>query len=50
MSRPGGHEAADSSADVTVGTFGAEYNSSPATTEYDKKTKSFLKLRKSQLA
>uniref|UniRef100_A0A0R3RWL1 Uncharacterized protein n=1 Tax=Elaeophora elaphi TaxID=1147741 RepID=A0A0R3RWL1_9BILA len=34
---------------VTVGTYGTEYNSSPAG-DYEKKTKAFLKVRKSQLA
>lgn len=51
MSGPVGHASqSDTSEDVTIGTSGTEHNSSPATTEYEKKIKSYLKLRKSQLA
>ncbi|VBB34966.1 unnamed protein product, partial [Acanthocheilonema viteae] len=51
MSGPTGHQSQlDIPEDATVGTSGTEYNSSPKTAEYEKKIKSYLKLRKSQLA
>ncbi|EFO28105.1 high molecular weight glutenin subunit X [Loa loa] len=51
MSGPLSHALqSDTPLAVTADTAGTEYNSSPTAGDYEKKTKAFLKMRKSQLA
>ncbi|VDN95456.1 unnamed protein product [Brugia pahangi] len=45
-----GPQQSDTPVAVTAGIAGTEYNSSPTKSDYEKKTKAFLKMRRSQLA